>query len=185
MDKAETVDPNTVKFTFKVPAPRFFWQLTYHFDIGVYIIPKHIFERQDSRTFTHFDLAKGWPVTTGPWRVVALLAAAEDPRPRRRLVGRQGRRRASCPQMERYILPARPGRAAARSEHHQERIRLHHRHPADQLPDGLQGQPEGDVLDRRQDRRTATSTGGRTRCTSTASGALERQERPLGAQLLH
>ncbi len=93
MDKAETVDPLTVKVTFKVPAPRFFWLLTYHFDIGVYIMPKHIFEGKDVSTFTHFDLAKGWPVTTSPWRVVHCLAAAEDPRPRRRLVGRQGRRR--------------------------------------------------------------------------------------------
>ena len=53
-----------------MPAPRFFWLLTYHFDIGVYMLPKHIFEGQDISTFTHFDIEKGWPVTTGPWRVV-------------------------------------------------------------------------------------------------------------------
>jgi peptide/nickel transport system substrate-binding protein len=71
MDKAETVDPLTTKFTFKVPSPRFFYMAAYHFDIGVYIIPKHIFQGQDISTFSHFDLAKGWPVTTAPWRVVA------------------------------------------------------------------------------------------------------------------
>ena len=44
--------------------------MTYHFDIGLYIMPKHIFENQDIPSFPHFDLEKGWPVTTSPWRVV-------------------------------------------------------------------------------------------------------------------
>lgn len=70
MDKAVTVDPLTTKVTLTVPAPRFFWLLTYHFDIGVYMMPKHIFEGKDASTFNHFDLSKGWPVTTGPFRVV-------------------------------------------------------------------------------------------------------------------
>ncbi len=70
MDKAETVDALTTKVTLTVPSPRFFWLLTYHFDIGVYMLPKHIFEGQDIATYTHFDLEKGLPVTTGPWRVV-------------------------------------------------------------------------------------------------------------------
>jgi peptide/nickel transport system substrate-binding protein len=70
MDKAETIDPLTTKITLTVPAPRFFWLLTYHFDIGVYMLPKHIFEGQDVSSYTHFDLEKGLPVTTSPWRVV-------------------------------------------------------------------------------------------------------------------
>jgi peptide/nickel transport system substrate-binding protein len=70
LDNAEATDANTVVFTFKVPAPRFFEFVTYKFDIGVYIVPKHVFEGQDWATFTHFDIEKGWPVTTGPWRVV-------------------------------------------------------------------------------------------------------------------
>ena len=44
--------------------------MTYKYDIGVYIVPKHVFEGQDWTTFKHFDLAKKWPVTTGPWQVV-------------------------------------------------------------------------------------------------------------------
>jgi peptide/nickel transport system substrate-binding protein len=68
--KAEATDANTTVFTFKVPAPRFFEFISYKFDIGVYIIPKHIYDGQDWATFSHFDLAKGWPVTTSPWRVV-------------------------------------------------------------------------------------------------------------------
>jgi len=44
--------------------------MTYKFDIGVYIVPKHIYENQDWTTFTAFDPERGWPVTTSPWRVV-------------------------------------------------------------------------------------------------------------------
>ena len=44
--------------------------LAYKFDIGVYIMPEHIFKDQDFATFAFFDIEKGWPVTTSPWRVV-------------------------------------------------------------------------------------------------------------------
>ena len=37
-------------------------------------MPEHIFKGQDQKTFTNLDLAKGWPVTTGPWRLVASTA---------------------------------------------------------------------------------------------------------------
>ena len=70
VEKATVVDPNTVVVDFKLPAPRFFFFMTYKYDIGVYIVPKHIFEAQDWTTFKHFDLTKKWPVTTGPWQVV-------------------------------------------------------------------------------------------------------------------
>ena len=69
MEKATAADPNTVVVDFKIPAPRFFSFMTYKYDIGVYIVPKHIFEGQDWTNFKHFDLAKKWPVTTGPWQV--------------------------------------------------------------------------------------------------------------------
>ena len=67
--KATAMDANTVVVDFKIPSPRFFFFMTYKYDIGVYIVPKHIFEGQDWTTFKHFDIAKGLPVTTGPWRV--------------------------------------------------------------------------------------------------------------------
>ena len=44
--------------------------MTYKYDIGIYIVPKHIFQNQDWTTFKHFDLDKDWPVTTSPWKVV-------------------------------------------------------------------------------------------------------------------
>jgi peptide/nickel transport system substrate-binding protein len=70
VDKAVASDPNTVVVDFKIPAPRFFFFMTYKYDIGVYIVPKHIFDGRDWTTFNHFDLAKKWPVTTGSWQVV-------------------------------------------------------------------------------------------------------------------
>jgi peptide/nickel transport system substrate-binding protein len=70
LDSAEVTDENTVVCNFKVAAPRFFDFVTYKFDIGVYIMPEHIFKDQNIGEFTFFDVEKGWPVTTGPWRVM-------------------------------------------------------------------------------------------------------------------
>lgn len=71
VEKATATDANTVVVDFKIPSPRFFFFMSYKYDIGVYIVPKHVFEGQDWPSFKHFDIAKGWPVTTGPWRVTA------------------------------------------------------------------------------------------------------------------
>ena len=70
LDSAEVTDDNTLVCNFKVAAPRFFDFVTYKFDIGVYIMPEHIFKDQNFAEFTFFDIEKGWPVTTGPWRVI-------------------------------------------------------------------------------------------------------------------
>ena len=69
LDQATVTDPNTAVLKFKIPSPRFFFFAAYKYDIGIYIVPKHVFEGQDWTTFKHFDTAKGWPVTTGPWQV--------------------------------------------------------------------------------------------------------------------
>lgn len=71
VESAEAVDEQTVLVKFKVPAPRFFSFVTYKYDIGVYIVPKHIYDGQDWTTFKAFDIAKGLPVTTGPFQLVA------------------------------------------------------------------------------------------------------------------
>lgn len=71
LEEAKATSPNTVVLQFKVPAPRFFDRVTYKYDIGVYIVPKHIFENEkDWAKFKHFDIANGMPVTTGPWKLV-------------------------------------------------------------------------------------------------------------------
>src|SRR3989449_6861409 len=69
MQEARSTAPNTVVIKFKVPSPRFFYFMTYKYDIGVYIVPKHVFQGQDWTTFKHFDPAKDWPVTTSPCEV--------------------------------------------------------------------------------------------------------------------
>jgi peptide/nickel transport system substrate-binding protein len=72
VDSVAATDPQTVVVKFKVPAPRFFDLLTYKYDIGVYMVPKHIFEAAgDWTNFKFYDLSKEWPITTGPWKIVA------------------------------------------------------------------------------------------------------------------
>ena len=71
MQEARTPDRNTVVLKFKVPAPRFFYFMTYKYDIGVYIVPKHIFQGQDWTTFrpetsksqTSGATGRNWPTT--------------------------------------------------------------------------------------------------------------------------
>jgi peptide/nickel transport system substrate-binding protein len=38
---------------------------------SVYIVPEHIWKDQDPKTFKNFDLAKGWPVYTGPYTLTS------------------------------------------------------------------------------------------------------------------
>lgn len=71
VDRIAVPDSNTVIIDFKLPSPRFFSFLTYKFDIGVHIVPRHIFQGQDWSKFKNFDLAREWPISTGPWQVVA------------------------------------------------------------------------------------------------------------------
>jgi peptide/nickel transport system substrate-binding protein len=70
VDNAAVVDPLNVKITMKIPAPRLMFFMTYKYDIGFYIVPKHIFEGQDWTTFQNFDIAAGIPVTTAPWKLM-------------------------------------------------------------------------------------------------------------------
>ncbi|MGE3271921.1 MAG: ABC transporter substrate-binding protein [Chloroflexota bacterium] len=69
LQEAKATDPTTAVLNFKVPAPRFWDFIVYKYDIGVYIVPKHIYEGQDWTAFRAFDPSKGLPVTTGPWEV--------------------------------------------------------------------------------------------------------------------
>ncbi len=70
LKEATAPDDTTVVFDFIEAAPRFFEFISYKFDIGCFITPKHIFENEDFTTFAHYDPAKGYPVTTAPWKVV-------------------------------------------------------------------------------------------------------------------
>jgi peptide/nickel transport system substrate-binding protein len=65
------VDPHTVNITLTGPNPRFFFDyFAWKGDIGFPIVPEHVFKGQDPLTFNNQDLAKGWPIATGPWKLV-------------------------------------------------------------------------------------------------------------------
>jgi peptide/nickel transport system substrate-binding protein len=68
---AQAVDPHTVLIHLTKPGPR--WAedfLATGQTTRFIVVPKHIWAGQDARSFGDFDLAKGWPVGTGPYKVV-------------------------------------------------------------------------------------------------------------------
>lgn len=72
---AQTIDELTVKITLNIPNPRFMFNyFMSHADLGIWIVPEHIWKDQDPKLFANYDPAKGWPVVTGPYRL-ALPAA--------------------------------------------------------------------------------------------------------------
>ncbi len=71
LDVAEKVDSHTVLVKLSRPDPRFMFLLTYKFDIGVYMVPEHHYSGRDWPTFEDYDPAKGWPITTGPFKVIS------------------------------------------------------------------------------------------------------------------
>ena len=74
--KATAVDELTVRIELTAPNPRFlFTYFTHYFGNGVPIVPRHIWEGKDPKTFTNFDMAKGWPVVSGPYRMALSVPA--------------------------------------------------------------------------------------------------------------
>ena len=72
VDNVECTDSLTAVFSFKRPAPKWHHFISFKFDIGIFIVPEHVYSAAGDWTeFRDFDLDKGWPLTTGPWRVVA------------------------------------------------------------------------------------------------------------------
>lgn len=71
---AKALGPYTVQLTLKQANPRFI-----DTDMSAYVytsnftpLPEHIFAGQNFKTFSDFDLQKGWPLGTGPYRVTAV-----------------------------------------------------------------------------------------------------------------
>ena len=62
----------SVRLTLNRPHPRFFHHyFEWRGDFGFHFVPEHVFKQvEDVTTFPFFDLAKGWPLTTGPWKLV-------------------------------------------------------------------------------------------------------------------
>jgi peptide/nickel transport system substrate-binding protein len=69
--KAEAPDPRTVKITLTKPGPRWVQDFLAQGQAARFVVvPKHIWAGQDPKTFGFFDLQKGWPVGTGPYKLV-------------------------------------------------------------------------------------------------------------------
>lgn len=65
------VDDQTVRISLLNPDPRF---IVNAFGVRIWgavrIVPEHIWADQDPNTFGNFDLDQGWPVWTGPYKLV-------------------------------------------------------------------------------------------------------------------
>ncbi|MBO0701646.1 MAG: twin-arginine translocation signal domain-containing protein [Candidatus Dormibacteraeota bacterium] len=71
LKSVETPDPQTVVINLNTPNPRFMFDyFQFHQDIGIHIMPQHVWQGQDPTTYTFLDIAKGQPVTTSPWELV-------------------------------------------------------------------------------------------------------------------
>ena len=64
-------DDFTVVINLNKPSSRYVYPLMIGWEYHFAIVPEHIFKDQDPKTFTNFDLAKGWPVATGPYKLVS------------------------------------------------------------------------------------------------------------------
>lgn len=72
IQEIEIVDDLTFKIVLNKPNPRWlFFYLAENSEVNLAILPQHVWENQDPETFTDFDLEQGWPVGTGPYRLVA------------------------------------------------------------------------------------------------------------------
>ena len=71
----DTPDAQTAVINLNKPGPRFFQlYLALGHENHQVILPAHIWKDQDPKTFTNFDLSKGWPVGTGAYKMVASSA---------------------------------------------------------------------------------------------------------------
>jgi len=77
--EAVAVDKQTARVTLTEPYPRFiFNNFTVHIWGAVRIVPKHIWDGQDPLKFSNFDMSKGWPIWTGPYRLIKAGASEFD-----------------------------------------------------------------------------------------------------------
>jgi peptide/nickel transport system substrate-binding protein len=75
LKEAQAVDDLNVKFVLNKPNPRW-WATTLTSNHGIVeqFWPEAIFKGQDPVTFTFYDPAKGWPIGTGPYKLVQTTA---------------------------------------------------------------------------------------------------------------
>jgi peptide/nickel transport system substrate-binding protein len=67
----QVVDAQNFRINLNKPNIRFFYfYFVENSEIHIPIMPKHIWQGQDPTKFTFYDPAKGWPVGTGPYKLV-------------------------------------------------------------------------------------------------------------------
>jgi len=75
VDHVDATDPLTAVIHLKKPGPRFVRDnLALGQENHQPMLPAHIWKGQDIKTFKNFDLAKGLPMGTGPYRLVSTSA---------------------------------------------------------------------------------------------------------------
>jgi peptide/nickel transport system substrate-binding protein len=68
-------DPLNVKIVLNNPNPQFVARYLQWFqDLGFPFVPEHVYKGQDQKTFANLDIEKGWPIATGPWKLVSSTA---------------------------------------------------------------------------------------------------------------
>jgi peptide/nickel transport system substrate-binding protein len=76
---ATAPDAATVDVKFNSPQPRYVLD---HLAVQIWgaftVVPEHIWKDQDPNTFLNWDLAKGWPVFTGPYKPTKATATEFD-----------------------------------------------------------------------------------------------------------
>lgn len=72
VESVEIIDELTIQFNLTRTNPRFVFDvLTFRADLGVPIVPQHVFEGQDAGTYGNYDPDAGLPLCTGPYELVA------------------------------------------------------------------------------------------------------------------
>ena len=71
IESVEVHDDLNLTIHLTRPDPRFFGN-QFATPVGAHspIVPKHVWENQDPLTFNNYDPSKGWPLGTGPYRLV-------------------------------------------------------------------------------------------------------------------
>jgi peptide/nickel transport system substrate-binding protein len=75
LKEVDVVDPLTAKIVLNKPGPRFFRDnLALGHENHQVILPKHIWESQDPKTWPNTSIADGGPCGTGPYKIVSSTA---------------------------------------------------------------------------------------------------------------
>ena len=65
------VDERNLKVTLNGTDPQFVFDIfTFRADVGLHIMPEHVWKGQEAKTFKFYDPDKGWPIGTGPYKLV-------------------------------------------------------------------------------------------------------------------